>query len=40
MAKQMGGVSQKGKDETLYINKSRWNSKKYDVAGTKKIDDK
>ncbi|KAH0642694.1 hypothetical protein KY289_033668 [Solanum tuberosum] len=40
MAKQMGGVSQKGEDETLYINKSRGNSKQDNVAGTKINDDK
>ncbi|KAH0665503.1 hypothetical protein KY290_027735 [Solanum tuberosum] len=40
MAKQMGGVSQKGEEEALYINKSRGNSKQYNVCGSKRSDNK
>ncbi|KAF2283627.1 hypothetical protein GH714_012534 [Hevea brasiliensis] len=40
MAKQMGGVSLKGEEEPLYINKSRRNNKQHATSGSKRNDDK
>ncbi|WRX17404.1 zinc finger protein [Theobroma cacao] len=40
MAKQMGGVSFKGKEEAFYASKSRGNFKQHIVGGSKKNDDK
>lgn len=40
MAKKMGGVSQKGEEEALYIIESRENSTMQNVAWTKRNDDK
>lgn len=40
LVKQMRGVSLKGEEEALYVNKSRGNSKQHTVGGSKKFDDK
>ncbi|GMP46105.1 hypothetical protein CsSME_00014387 [Camellia sinensis var. sinensis] len=40
LAKQMEGVSLKGKEEALYAYKGRWNSKQYTVSRTKKNENK
>ncbi|CAL5324316.1 unnamed protein product [Camellia sinensis] len=40
LAKQMEGVSLKGKEEALYAYKGRWNSKQCTVSKTKKNEDK
>ncbi|EXC28004.1 hypothetical protein L484_022235 [Morus notabilis] len=38
MAKQMGGVSQKGEEDTLYTNKSKYNFKQHAKGGSKNGD--
>ncbi|KAH0657747.1 hypothetical protein KY289_026495 [Solanum tuberosum] len=40
LAKQMNGVSLKGKEEALYVNKRRGNPKQYNAGGSKRTDDK
>jgi len=38
LAKQMSGVSLKGEEETLYVNKCRENPKQYNAGGSKRTD--
>ncbi|KAH0722644.1 hypothetical protein KY290_005298 [Solanum tuberosum] len=40
LAKQMSGVSLKGEEEALYVNKSRGNPKQYNAGGSERTDDK
>nr|DAD23742.1 TPA_asm: hypothetical protein HUJ06_025205 [Nelumbo nucifera] len=40
LAEKMGGISLKGEEEALYVNKSRRNSKQHTFGGSKKNDDK